>query len=80
MTLQDFTGFLGWCSAINAGLLILSTLLLLIFAGRIKKLHAALFKLETSELPITYFRYLALYKVLIIVFNIVPYAALKIMA
>lgn len=80
MTGPELTQFLGWCSVINLALLLLSAFCLLLFTSRIAKLHAALFRLDAAGLPVTYFRYLAFYKVLTIVFNIVPYLALKIMA
>ena len=45
----------------------------------IAKLHGRLFDLPPSELSLTYFNFLANYKILIFVFNLMPYLALRIM-
>jgi len=46
--------------------------------GSIGSIHASMFKLEQEDLSKAYFRYLANYKILVIVFNLVPYLALRI--
>ena len=71
--------FLGWCSVINTGLLIFSALIVMIFREQISDLHATIFHLNKEDVLRAYFQYLAQFKILIIVFNIVPYFALSIM-
>ena len=78
--LQTLTTFLGWCSVINMGLLLFSTALLMLMKNFVAGLHSKLLGVDRSELPAMYFQYLGNYKVFIIVFNIVPYVALKMMA
>lgn len=41
MTLDVFSGFLGWCSVINIGVLLLSTVLVTALKGPITRLHAS---------------------------------------
>jgi hypothetical protein len=48
--------------------------------GFITKIHSSLFGLDEKDLGRAYFQYLAQYKIAIIVFNIAPYLALKIMS
>jgi hypothetical protein len=78
--LQTLTTFLGWCSVINMGLLLFSTAALMLMKNFVARMHSKLLGVDRSELPAMYFQYLGNYKVIIIVFNIVPYVALKLMA
>jgi len=71
--------FLGWSSVINIGLLMFSALIVTLLRTQISELHATIFNLNKEDVFRTYFQYLAQYKILIIVFNIVPYFALCIM-
>lgn len=72
------TSFLGWCSLINICLLALSTFLIRVFMEPISSIHSKMFAVEKSQLPMTYFWYLAYYKIVILVFNLVPYTVLRI--
>ncbi|MDP3936621.1 MAG: hypothetical protein Q8R92_00615 [Deltaproteobacteria bacterium] len=80
MTMGTATELLGWASAINVGVLLLSTLALLAMRESITKIHSRLFGLDEKDLGRAYFQYLAQYKIAIIVLNIAPYLALKLMA
>ena len=71
--------FLGWCTLINIGLLCYSTVMIMLFGDFVKKIHGKLFRISESQLEITYFNFLGHYKLAILVFNLVPYCALKIM-
>ncbi len=78
-TIEAAREFLGWCSVINIGLLIFSGIFVVLFRGPISRIHAKMFNLDESNISRAYFQYLAQYKIAIIVFNIVPYFALRIM-
>lgn len=77
-SLETLVSFLGWCSLINIGLLLFTTLLLKVAIEPITDIHSKIFGVQKSELPMTYFWYLAYYKIVILVFNLVPYIALRI--
>ncbi|QEF96278.1 hypothetical protein Mal15_03050 [Stieleria maiorica] len=68
---------LGWSTLINLGMLTLSAALLAFWGEAIGRLHQKWFLLEKRELQQAYFRYLANYKLLVLVFNLVPYLALR---
>ena len=72
--------FLGWCSVINIGLLFISTIMLIVMRGWIVNFHAKIMGVSEAELPRIYVEFLGSYKTFIIVFNLVPYIALRIMA
>ena len=80
MTMEQITTFLGWACTINIAILALSTLSLIAMRGWVTGIHARLFGLDEKDLGRAYFQYLAQYKIAIIVLNITPYIALKIMA
>ncbi len=79
MTIETITELLGWVSIINIAILLLSTLALITMRGLITRIHSSLFGLDEKDLGRAYFQYLAQYKIAIIVLNIAPYLALKIM-
>ncbi len=80
MDIEMLTEFLGWCSVFNMIILTLASLVLFTGLERIMKIHRQFLDLSDAELKVQYFRYLATYKLLILIFNIVPYVALRIIA
>jgi len=79
-SIEVLTTFFGWCSVINIGVLVLTTVVLMLMKDAISSIHAKLFGVNQENLPLIYFGYLGNYKVAILVFNLVPYLALKLMA
>jgi hypothetical protein len=77
MSLEQLQTFLGWCTVINYAVLIFTTLLLVVFKKQIKSLHSIFFQLSPEKLESLYFKFLAYYKMLVIIFNLVPYVALR---
>jgi hypothetical protein len=80
MTIEALTELLGWASVLNIAVLMLSTVTLIAMRGVISNIHSKLFGLDEQDLGRAYFQYLAQYKIAIIVLNIAPYIALKIIA
>ena len=80
MSIDQLTEFFGWCSTINIGVLIVTSIAISLLRRPISKIHGRMMGMQESGLPPLYFRYLAYYKIAILVFNLVPYIALKIMA
>ncbi|MEJ8474801.1 DUF6868 family protein [Roseibium algae] len=80
MTVEQLTQFIGWCSILNLTLLLFSTFIVISCSTWIRKIHASLFDLKEQDLSNSYFRYLAIYKILIITFNLVPYISLRLIA
>ncbi len=78
--LQTITTFLGWCTLVNLGIYLFSVLALMGFRGPIKKIHSAVSAVPGEKLDEVYFNYLGNFKMAIIVLNIAPYVALKLMA
>ena len=79
-SLESFTAFFGWCTVLNYGLLIFMTLIVMTMRGTMTSVHSRLFGVSEADLPRCYFKVLAHYQSLILVFSLAPYAALKLMA
>jgi len=79
-SIETIREFLGWCLAINIGVLFISTIMLIVMRGWVVKIHASMTGVGEAELPRIYLEFLGNYKILIFVFNLVPYIALRIMA
>ena len=79
MDITDLTIFFGWASAINIVLLMISALFATLFRSFTLKIHTKMFGLKEDDVLKIYFQILGQYKILIIVFNLVPYFALRIM-
>lgn len=77
MSAETLTTLLGWCTAINFGMLIVSTVVLYLGRSRITPLHARMFGIDEAALPIVYFQYLGYYKLIILTLNLTPYIAMK---
>jgi hypothetical protein len=60
------------------GLFLFAALAVILAGGPIKRLHAKMFGLSEENLSRAYFQFLAQYEIAIIVFNLAPYLALRI--
>lgn len=80
MSFATLTTFLGWCSVLNLSLLLFSTLMIVALKGPLSRLHGHLLGIAPVDLLPIYLYYLGNYKMAIILFNLVPYLALKIMS
>lgn len=79
-SIETIREFLGWCSVINIGMLTISTIMLTIMRSWVVNIHAVMTGVSEAELPRIYIEFLGNYKILIIVFNVVPYLSLLLMA
>ena len=77
MTLEQFTVFMGWNAAIQVGMLAIAALFLMAFSDWATRIHGAMFGLDAATLKVSYFNYVAGYKIIILVFCVVPYLVLR---
>jgi hypothetical protein len=78
METQALTAFFMWCTIINGGLLIFSTLVMMIMPDFVYKVQSRWFPVSRQTFDVVIYCFLGLFKVLFIVFNIAPYVALLI--
>lgn len=77
--LISLTTFLGWCSVINFAILLFASVAVVLMRNLLTTIHSNWFDIPKEELGTLYMKYLAYYKIGILLFNVVPYIALKIM-
>ena len=80
MDIELLTNFFMWCSIVNISLLVLSFLLWLVASDRIYALHGTWFPMPRQTLNVIFYCLLGLYKIIVFVFNIVPWVVLEIIA
>jgi len=78
MTIQLLQSFFMWCSIINMALLWLSFGLCIKCADWAYKMHSKWFDISRDVFTITIYAFLGCYKLLVIVFCIIPWIALSI--
>ncbi|VGO23112.1 DUF6868 family protein [Pontiella sulfatireligans] len=72
--------FFGWMTVINLGLFIFSAVMCMFARGMIQRTHGKLFCLSDEAINAFVYGYIGIYKILFIVFNLVPWLALVIMS
>jgi len=71
--------FFMWCTILNAALLVFSFLIVAFAGNCVYKIHSKWFAVQREAFDVAVYCFIGLLKVLIIVFNLVPYLALVIM-
>ena len=80
MTLDLVTQFFMWCTILNGGLLVLMTVVLIFLPGLVHSIHGKFFGLNPGALDMIIYCFLGAFKLLWIVFNLVPWVALMLVA
>ncbi len=78
MTVEIIRDVLAWCSVINVGLLLWWGLWLKLAHDFVYRIHGKWFKLSVEKFDAMHYTGMAFFKICIIVFNLVPYFALRI--
>ena len=78
MSIETLTDFFFWCSAINIGLLSWWGLIIIFARDKVYQYHRKWFKLSENQFDNIHYIGIAVFKISIFMFNIVPYLALKI--
>jgi hypothetical protein len=78
MTVDILLGVLGWSAVINIGLLLWWSLWILFAHDFVYRMHSKWFKIPVEKFDAIHYAGMAFYKITIIVFNVVPYLALRI--
>ena len=78
MTLEAIRDVLAWCSVINIGLLLFWWSGFMLAHDFIYRLHGKWFKLSVEKFDAINYALIGFFKIGIILFNVVPYFALRI--
>ncbi len=77
MTQEILTAVFGWMTVLNFAILLFSSLMIVTMQDWIAGIHGKMFQMEPAEVKKAYFKFLANYKLLTIVFCLMPWVALK---
>ncbi len=77
MTQDILTAVFGWMTVLNFAILLFSSLMIVTMQDWIAGIHGKMFQMDQAEVKKAYFKFLANYKLLTIVFCLMPWVALK---
>ncbi len=78
LDLATLTRFLGWCTLLNLGLLLWISIWLMAAPEWVYRIQSRWFAMSRETFTVVMYAFLGLFKLLWIVFNLVPYLALRI--
>ncbi len=78
MTADTLLSVLGWSCAINYAILLIWALFFMLASDWMYRFHGRWFSLSKEEFHSTHYSMMGYFKLLIIVFNLAPYLALRI--
>lgn len=80
MTVELLRSALAWCSVIDIGILLFWFLAFTMAGDWMYRIHGRFFKISRESFTMANYCGLGLFKLAILVFNLVPYLALRILA
>ena len=78
MDFQTLTTFFMWCTIINGSLLILWTAILMFAPNVVYRTQSRWFPIPQETFNVVIYSFLGLFKIMFLVFNLIPYLALLI--
>lgn len=78
MDVQTLTGFFMWCTILDGGMLVLWTIMFMAAPGFVYRMQSRLFPIPRETFNTVMYSFLGLFKIVFIVFNVVPLIALLI--
>ena len=78
MDIQTLTSFFMWCTIINVGLLIFLALIYLVAPNLIYRLQSRWIPISRETFDVVFYSFIGFFKVVVLVFNVVPWIALVI--
>lgn len=79
MNIERVTEFFKWVTIINVALFMVNAILILLLRKTLFRMHGKMFGIAEENIAIVIYSWLGLYKIMILVFSIVPFVALLIM-
>ena len=79
MTMETLKAFFMWCTVLNLGLLVFSAIMCTRAKGLIQRIHGKMFDLKPEAINAFIYGYLGVYKIMFIIFCLVPWIVLCIM-
>jgi hypothetical protein len=78
MDIQALTTFFMWCTIINGALLVLWTAMCILSPDLVYRTQSKWFSIPRETFNVVIYSFLGLFKIVFLVFNLIPYVALLI--
>jgi hypothetical protein len=78
MDIQTLTTFFMWCTIINGALLVLWTAMWILAPDLVYRTQSKWFPIPRETFNVVFYSFLGLFKIVFLIFNVVPYVALLI--
>lgn len=78
MDIVTLKEFFMWCTILNGGLLIISSLFLTFASNLVYRIHSKWFPMPRETFNVVIYSFIGVYKIFLWVFNLFPYIALVI--
>ena len=78
MDIQMLTSFFMWCTILNMGLLVFSFLILAFAGDFVYRIHGKWFPMPRETFNVVLYSFIGMYKIIVLVFNAIPWAVLTI--
>ena len=79
MDIYALRTFFMWCTIINASLLVISALFCVCAADWVYRMHSKWYPISRDAFNVAIYSFIGLFKIFILIFNLVPYLALLIL-
>lgn len=79
MDIYQLTTFLGWCAVVNYFILMFWFFTFVVTKDALFRVHSGWFHISTEQFNYLHYWGISFFKILVFVFNLVPYIALRIM-
>ena len=80
MDLQQLTAFFMWCTIINGGLFVIAIVYLVLAPDSVYRMQSKWLPIPRETFNVTMYSFIGLFKLGLLVLNVVPYLALLIIA
>lgn len=78
MTFDDLRSVLGWCTVIDYALLLFWFMMFVVAHDSMHRLHGRWFSISEENFDAVHYTLMGVFKLLIFVFNLVPYISMRI--
>jgi len=79
MKLELLKDFFMWCTIVNLIMFMISIILIVLIKNFASNMHAKWYGIKAEKVKTAWYSVMAFYKIMIIIFNFVPYLVLEIM-
>jgi len=80
MDIETIRTVLLWCTLLNVAILAAAWIMTALAGGWVYRMHSRFYPISREAFYVTIYAFLGLYKMLVFVFNLVPYIALRIVS